>query len=248
MLIPEDSPLRKPPAEFSRRQVLLLDGLRYSAEMAHIAYERLYANAQAMAASKDEPSVREIATCMLDAWSIIDSANRFRDLLENLPGLPNSPWRRLLRDRTEDAAALRDCVQHQLGETDRLCVQGGQLWGYLSWAEVRDGLYTGKWLMAAAGSDFIGDQWLFVGPNTLPFAVPMGRIRLNAFGRRIYIGRMVQALAEAAHKLATEINNGTMRPRGDPAVERRGADIVYEARLEVAILREQVRSESGQGS
>jgi hypothetical protein len=203
--------------------------------MAHIAYERLYSHLQTVAASPTEPRVRDTAVAMLDAWSIVDSAHRFRDLVESMPGLPNSAWKRLLRDRTDEVAALRDCVQHQLGEIDRLSSGGGQLWGYLTWPEVRDGRYTGKWLMMTGGSDYVGDQWLFIGPAVLPFDVPMGRIRLNAFGRQVYLGRTVSALLAAASELSTEISKNTVRPVDTPALERRGADVVLEGYVEVLV-------------
>jgi len=238
MLIPEDSPLRRPPAAFSRYQVLILDGIRYAAEMAAIAYERLYAHLQSIAASSNEPPVHDSAFAMLDAWSIIDSAHRFRDQVGNLPGLANSPWKRLLHDHTKDVADLRDCVQHQLGEIEGLISGGGQLWGYLSWAEVRDGRYTGKWLMMTAGSDYAGDQWVFIGPAALPLEVPLGRVRLNAFGRQVYLGRTVQALASAVLALATDIESGAMWPVGPPALERRGADVLYEGWLEVLLSKD----------
>src|SRR2546427_2738430 len=35
MLIPEDSPLGRPPSAFSRRQVLIPDGIRYAQDGAH---------------------------------------------------------------------------------------------------------------------------------------------------------------------------------------------------------------------
>jgi hypothetical protein len=235
MLIPEDSPLRQPPRAFSRRQMLILDGIRYAAEMAHLAYDRLYRNLQGTAASLNEPRAQDTASAMLDAWSIVDSAHRFRDLVENMPGLGNSTWKRLLRDRTEDVAELRDCVQHQLGEIDDLISHGGQFWGYLSWAEVRDGRHTGKWLMMTAGSDYVGDQWLFIGPAVLPFPVPPGRVRLNAFGRGVYLGRTVHALILAISEIGNEISNGTLRAIGEPALERRGADVVYEGWMEVVV-------------
>lgn len=235
VLIPENSPLRRPPSTFSRRQVLLLDGIRYAAEMAHIAYGRLSKHLQSVGASTTEPRVLDTAVAMLDAWSIVDSAHRFRDLVENMPGLPNSTWKRLLHDRTEDIAALRDCVQHQLGEIDRLCSRGGQLWGYLSWAEVREGRYTGKWLMMTGGSDYVNDEWLFIGPAVLPFDVPIGRIRLNAFGRKVYLGRTVKALVDAVAELATEIGKGTLSHVGPPASERSGADMVLEGHIELVV-------------
>jgi hypothetical protein len=229
--IPEDSPLRKPPETFSRPQVLILDGIRYAAEMADIAYVRLFNQLQAISSSTAEPSVRDIATAMLDAWSIIDSAHRFRDMVGQLPGLPNSLWKRLLRDRTEDAAELRDSVQHQLGEIDGLIANGQQLWGYLSWAEVRGKTYTGKWNMMAAGSVYVGNEYSFVWP---PIAAPFGHVRLNAFGRRVYLGTTVRALFEAVTQLTNEIIDGDIRPIGQPA-NRRGADIVYEGVLEVLV-------------
>ena len=233
-MIPEDSPLRRPPVTFSRRQVLILDGIRYAADMAHIAYERLDGHLQNIAAaSTGEPSVRDIAAAMLDAWSIVDSAHRFRDLVANLPGLPNSPWKRALDERTKDVAKLRDCAQHQLGEIEGLASGGGQLWGYLSWAQLRAGRPTGMWHMIAAGSDYVGDRWLYIGPAVLPFAVPMSRVRLNAFGRQVYLARTVESLASAVSALSEEIASDVVRPVGDPALERRGADAVYAGTIEV---------------
>lgn len=170
---------------------------------------------------------------MLDAWSIVDSAHRFRDMVMNLPGLPNQPWKRLLNERTEDVATLRNKVQHQLGEITGSLMGGGQLWGYLSWAEYRDGRYTGKWLMMTAGSDYVGDEWLFIGPVTLPFSVPPGRVRLNAFEQQVYLGRTIEALTDAVKQLELDIANGGVRPVGAPAADRRGADVVYEGSLEV---------------
>lgn len=234
-IIPEDSPLRRPPAELSRRQVLILDGIRYAVEMAHIAYERLAEHLQSVTAHPGEPSVRDIAIGMLDAWSIIDSAHRCRDHVDGLPGLQNKPWKRLFMDRMVDAEDLRDCVQHQIGEIGgTLAEGGGQLWGYLSWAEIRDGRYTGTWAMMAAGSYYVGDYWPFVGPVDLPFPVPPGRVRLNAFGKQVYLGRLVMHLIEAANSVAEEILHDQLRPVGPPATERRGADAVYEGGIEVA--------------
>jgi hypothetical protein len=172
---------------------------------------------------------------MLDAWSIIDSAHRCRDLIDQLPGLGNSVWKRLLRERTDEAADLRDRAQHQLGEVDGLIANGGQLWGYLSWAEIRDRQYTGQWLMMAGGSVFKGDRFLYIGPTDLPFPVPPGRVRLNAFGRQVYLGRIVSALIDASRELTAEIQDARVRPQGEPATERRGSDVIYAGFLEVVV-------------
>jgi hypothetical protein len=177
----------------------------------------------------------------LDAWSIVDSAHRFRDLVQDLPGLGHSTWKRLIRDRTQDIADLRDMVQHQTGSQrqgkknaiKQILQCGGQLWGYLSWAEFRDGFYTGKWLTMSAGSDCVGDEWFFIGPLRLPISVPAGRIRLNAFGRQVYLGHTVMSIAEAVRMLEDEIRDNRMRPMDIPATNRRGADVIDEGYMEV---------------
>src|SRR5262245_14433078 len=128
-IVPEDSPLRRPPLSLSRRQVLVLDGIRYASEMADLAYERIYAALQNIARSGSGPGPipsRTIATVMLDAWSIIDAVHRFVKLVPcTRIGLAKrtadgEPWMRLLKDRTSDAIELRNAVQHQKDELANL--------------------------------------------------------------------------------------------------------------------------------
>lgn len=234
LLVPENSPLRRPPSELSRRQVLFLDGIRYAAEMADVAYQRLSEELMRLAESPDEPSTRDIARLMLDAWSIVDAVHRFFDIVGAMPGLAQGSWLRVLRDRCGDLLALRDDIQHQNERAVIVPGRPNQLWGYLSWAAVdQSGQYTGKWWMVSAGSEYVNDQCLFVGPYTLPFSVPSGRIRLNAFDRSVYLGRCVQAVIEVIAHLTDELKSGAVRPVGEPAADRRGADSVMSASVEV---------------
>jgi hypothetical protein len=239
MFIPMDSPLRNPPDSFSRQQILFLDGIRYSAEMIRIAYERLWTQLEPISVPPpdDTPiTTDDIARAMLDAWSIIDSANRLRDLLSELPGLPNSSsWRRIFLANTEEADGLRNAVQHPLGEIGKSLAEVGQLWGFLSWAQVREGKYTGKWLMMSAGATFVGDEFLFIGPNKLPFTVPIGRVCLSAFGKRVYLGRILQEVVYAVISLVEDIGNGVIRTRSKPAIGRRGGDEVAAGMVEVLV-------------
>lgn len=233
-IVPEDSPLRRPPSELSRRQVLFLDGIRYAAEMADLAYERLSDGLQGIARSEAKPSTRDIAAVMLDAWSVIDAVHRFVDLASSLPGLSQDTWLRLLRQRSSDALKLRDDVQHQIERVATLTADGNQIWGYISWAATdQKGKHTGKWLMISPGADYVGDKWIFIGPNKLPFPVPPGHIRLNAFNRRVYLGMCVEAVIEAVNYISDELANGRVRPLGSAASDRRGADMVMKGAIEV---------------
>lgn len=203
---------------------MILDGIRYSVEIAQVAYKRLFETVMPLnRIAPDVPST-VFASAIADAWTVVDSTHRFSDLVENLHGLPNAPWRRLFAAKVADALELRNCVQHQLGELDGLVENGGQLWGYLSWAEVADGRYTGQWVMLSPGSYFVGDKWFYIGPNVLPFDVPLGRIRLNVFGRQVYMGRMVALMRAAAGELAQVLMNGKLSPQIPATGERRGVD------------------------
>ena len=230
-----DSPFRNPPHDFSRRQVLFLDGIRYSVEMAQIAYQRLFALLQKVAPPiSDDNLFISSVEAMLYAWAIVDSAHRYRDLLLEFPGLKKGTWVKLTEKRTKDIAELRNCVQHQIGEIPDIINRKEQFWGYLSWAEIKAEHYTGKWLMLTGGSYYAEDGWLFAGPSSLPFPVPSGRIRLNAFGRKVYLGRTVEALRYATSCLASEITSGAVRAEGAPERERKGSNMLVEAFIHVA--------------
>lgn len=228
-LFPNGSPLRNAPPSFSKKQILFLDGLRYSAEMAHIAYERLRETLSHIEEADSRLIASESASALQDAWSIIDSVNRFRDLLPHMPGIEKGAWLRLLKERTSVVATLRDCVQHQQKEIDKLIRAGGQIWGYLSWASDR------KWQMLSGGTTFVGDQWLFMGPISLPFQVPEDRIRLNAFDKQVYLWRIVAAVAAAARKLESDIQEGKVLPVGPAAGKRRGIDEVWSGTIQVVM-------------
>ena len=61
-MIREDSPLRHPPRDLSRRQVLVVYAIRYAADMVDIAYERQSFHLQKVAAFDGQASVRDIAS------------------------------------------------------------------------------------------------------------------------------------------------------------------------------------------
>ncbi|MGH7551918.1 MAG: hypothetical protein ACREMQ_02695, partial [Longimicrobiales bacterium] len=75
----------------------------------------------------------------------------------------------------------------------------------------------------------------FMGPAALQFPVPLGRIRLNAFGRQVYLGRIVHVMSDAIERLSDDIRAGAMRPVGSPATERRGADSAMEGFVEIVV-------------
>jgi hypothetical protein len=87
LIIRGGSPLRGIPGFLGRRQALFIEGIRYSIDMAEIAYDRLR-NTLLTISSMDKSDAEDPAhaSAMLDAWSIVGSLNRLRRLLEYMPG------------------------------------------------------------------------------------------------------------------------------------------------------------------
>jgi hypothetical protein len=234
-VIADNSPLRVPPSGLSRKQMMCLDGIRYSAEFADIAYTRLVETLDSLDVVARKPTSRAIANVMMDAWTIVDATHRLHDLVKNLPGLTKAPWLKVFCQRVKEAIILRDCVQHQLGEIDTLIATGGQIWGFVSWAVVKDGRHTGVWQMVSAGAAYAGDKWLFAGPAKPPFPVPLRHIRLNAFGKQLYLGRTVEAVVSCVRELEQVLNDGTLRPIGDAEASRGFPDYSGAAVIEMLV-------------
>src|SRR6478672_5261734 len=67
-----DSPLLNVPADAPRKQVLIIDGIRYSAAIGELAHSRLLrALGDVVKVNNDHPLLRShIVTATMDAWTI----------------------------------------------------------------------------------------------------------------------------------------------------------------------------------
>jgi hypothetical protein len=211
----------------------LLDGIRYSADMAGLAIDRLWRQLCFIDSSEEVIEPQHIAEAALDAWSIVDAAHRMSDLVENLPGLPNSTWRRAFRQRMADALTLRDMWQHQAGEASSIVQQRGQAWGSLAWVQHKNGRPTAHWFLAVAGSDLSCSEWIHAGAvNAIP-RVGTRRIRLLHSGKSIYLARLVRDMFTALHHLERDVSDRRLRLVGPPVNQPRSSDWVASTVIEV---------------
>ena len=229
-----DSPLRNPPCPISERQAVLLDGVRYSADMAGIAIDRLWRQLCLISSAKEgDIRTHHIAEAALDAWSIIDAAHRMFDLVNGLPGLRNSSWRRTFEQRMSDALELRNMWQHQKDEAQRIVEERGQTWGALAWAEHKDDQPTGRWFLVVVGSALSGSQWFHAGPHKAIPRVGTRRIRLLHLGKEVYLARLVRDMFEALHHLEVDVSEGGLSLRGPKMDQPRPSDWVAWSVIEV---------------
>ena len=119
-----------------RRIQLYFDGLRYSFSMAEVAARRLPATLDEVARSDEskEDKETEVASALLDAWSIIDMCHRVRELVQGTPRLASKlPGIQVFLRATAHIEDLRHYVQHFRQGIPGVPASWSPLWGSLSW-------------------------------------------------------------------------------------------------------------------
>ena len=117
--------------------ILFLDGIRYSLQAFELSSRRLAETLHHLAhLTKDREDLGElISAATVDAWSIVDSVHRLRELLQQLPGLKkNTPELQLFLRRTASIEDLRHYFQHFRTEIDSFVEKSMPLWGTISWS------------------------------------------------------------------------------------------------------------------
>jgi len=142
MIIGKDSAFRRLPQGLDQRQATFLEGIRYSVEMADLAYSRLRSVLWSLSTEDGlehtQQDVSPFVVPFLDAWSIVDSVHRLRQLLEHMPGLKRakcSSYQLFVR-KTSPVLQFRNAIQHLRKELDAMSCQSWPVWGVLDWVAV----------------------------------------------------------------------------------------------------------------
>jgi hypothetical protein len=147
MIIQANSPFRNLPANLDHKQILFFDGIRYAVEMIDVAYSRLRTTLNQLSyldlsdkKVKADVSVMSLkSSVFLDAWSIVDSINRYRVLINQMPNLKRRDFGiDKFMQRTDTVLKLRNGVQHLPKEIHKLVQKNLPVWGALSWFAIID--------------------------------------------------------------------------------------------------------------
>jgi len=143
MIIRKASPLRRIPSQLNDEQALFLDAIRYSIEMADASYSRLKRTLLNTTQKRQRHSILSLYTvkALIDAWSIIDTVNRLRELLINMPGITKrAPGRVIFMKNTAKVKSLRNIIQHlnEKKEVENLIQTRSAALGTLTWTVASD--------------------------------------------------------------------------------------------------------------
>lgn len=191
MLISSESPLRNLPETLRQRERLILDGVRYTADIAGLAYQRLITTLlqfpnEATADLGSGESTRHVVA-FSDVWTFVDTVNRLRVLIHAMPGAPESePVIAFLED-TGTIRDMRNRIQHLRARVDHLVSNHLPTWGSITWVAVTPtGPHAGYTKMIMAGST-ANVESLMENPAGKQVRSPLDHISLHAHGISISI-------------------------------------------------------------
>lgn len=230
LLLSTDSALRHLPVGISRKQALFLDGIRFTAQTAVLAYDRLARSLTEIGLQRrqDPGAIDEhlVVTAIADAWLIVDVVHRLRSMLQQMPGWKTkAAGARLFERRTQDVETLRHFMQHINNEVGRLLVSGVPLLGFIQWVALvaPDGKACAYMLVPGTVGTFEQD---IVIKKKEPLRGPVGQIRLVATNTVLWL----EPIIDEVRDLAIFIEQGLLQYDQDGLT--RQADLVVEIDLD----------------
>ena len=222
MLIDEDSPLRRLPANLNPKQAQFCDAVRFTAEMADHAYIDLLGHLLALLPT-DSNNVRLSATApFLFAWSIVDSAHRLQGLVENFPNLAGKKqsleFRRFL-EKAEGVETLRNAVQHMDSEIHKSHDAGKAVWGTLSWLRPapQGVVYT---CLLVSGAMMPGGKHTPINPAGVSIKEPLEQVTLTVGDVAVNLSEVMDALGNLVYAI-----EGCLAEAFEASPKRAGSDM-----------------------
>ena len=197
MLISDNSPLRRLPANLNPQQTQFCDGLRFAVQMADIADQQLTAHLIPFSGGQSGDIRVSAASPFLFAWSIIDSAHRLRGLVENFPNLAKknqSPEFRNYLEKAVSVETLRNAVQHMDKNIPTSAEAGEAVWGTLTWVSPKPQgvVYT---CLLVSGAMMPGAKYSPLIPAGLTIREPLDHVTLTAGKVSVNLTEVMEALA-----------------------------------------------------
>jgi hypothetical protein len=212
MIVKKDSPIYKIPKEVSPKEILLLEGIRYSANMALVSYGRLRTLLHEL--SIEERPFDYWYCALNDAWGVIDSANRFYKLTNKL--IPNLELP--IKIEYNNFKKLRDSFHH-LEERieEKQTKEHFPLFGVLTWTYFNPDVSENdaKIIVFAPGIQQGEKEFQISKPFGKDFRIPIDHIYLTASERalksspvKVEIVNIIASIESSVKKIEEILNQG----------------------------------------
>jgi len=204
-MIDSDSVLRRLPHGLPQKQIVFIDALRISAEIADQAYSDLHSDLHLLAAGKEANQSRDFVRVIRHTWTFIDAVHRFRTVLRVTPGIKHNHVYELFMRRSESVTDMRNTAQHLDQELTGIAKRSQGAYGTLSWVIGAGEELVPKPLMLNLGTAY----GRVVGPvidfeERLP-AGEIRRIRLELADRLLMLSDVILHLTGMLSSLEASI-------------------------------------------
>jgi hypothetical protein len=209
MFVANESPLKNLPSILDKRQALVLDGLAHAVDMVAMAYPRLRSTLYEISKVGRAES-GPTAAVYLDAWSCIDSMDRFRSLVKGYKAggiiRKDAPALEAFLTLIEPVRKLRNVTDHVAERLDHLVSRNASVMGEVSWISRKEDSTLHTWYIRPG---VIKDQLKF--NLLLPHAGaqienPIGFIHLTAGGTKVNLSAAVHALHAVVTHIEAELH------------------------------------------
>lgn len=231
LLFPHTSALYALPKNLEKKEILYLDGVRYACEMINLSYDRLCDSLIKLIDEDDPNTHRHLMTASVhDAWSIIDSADRLRALIESSDVLSflKIPPSDFFKD-AEAIRKLRNVIQH----IDRLIPNHANadwpVWGGLRWFRWDQFPTLGVSALMLAGGHITTRPLNLAEPQAGEYGRPISNVLLFTKGTEVSLSD----LHSHVHSMAIAIESSIdAMNKSAGSVEERFADIFIKANID----------------
>lgn len=221
-MLSDNSILRRLPPGLNRTQSVFLDGIRHSAEIAWLAYVRLENTLTWVVDNTDAspPDGSAYTAAFMDAWSVVDSIDRFRMLWRMLPGVvhtspPNSELNSF-EAISQPIRRLRNVTDHLAQRAEYVAASGHPVLGLLTWITCPSDRDDHVLCCLLAPGTRANGNWTLVNPADGAFVSASNRtgsIHLAAGEHRANLSASIVEMQSRVRQLEAELQE-QMRVHG----------------------------------
>lgn len=190
---PPGAELKQLPAGLERTQAVLFDGLRHAGEIAQHAHSRLRTTLTEIA-HLERPLGDEATAAFLDAWAIVDAADRFRQLWKQLPERVRSPKDREFPAFDSDLRNVRNINDHLAQRLSKVVSTNSSAMGVLVWFTALSVEPLSGLACAIVPGTLHKAGVQLAPPQGKKFEGPSGLVRLDAGGHSTLLCDAVAAM------------------------------------------------------
>jgi len=173
-----------------------------------------------------------ITSAMLDAWTVVDSTHRLRELLMQFPDVKQRlAHLQVFYRRTASVERFRNLIQHLRRKIDALALNGLPVWGSLTWRLRTDPTTSEETSFGICPGTFFDGAKVFLSEFGERMEKPIGMVCLNIGNASLDLG----ALVESATPIITYFERTLAEQFRDEPLN--GADLLLKIKVK-PVLRE----------